>query len=485
MRQTSRFILIGGCAALLAGCAVGPDFKPPAAQVPAAWNTADRADGVTSAPAGEGAWWTSFHDAELTALIDRATAENLDAKAAVLRIAQARAQHDIVLAGALPTLDANASGEVNRLSESTPTGALFSKVGKVPGFSGVQIPNPYEQEQLGFDASWEIDLFGRVRRSAEAARADTAASIEDSRSVLITVLGEVARAYVDLRGAQAKRQLLSETAATTKALLQLAEQREQAGSGSRIDVVRAGAEASSAEAQIPALDHQIDADINQLSLLIAREPGALGAELKTSQPIPPAPPLVPVGLPADLARRRPDIRAAEARLHAATARIGVAVGELYPKLTLSGQAGYQSQTLPMLTSWASRFFTAGPAVELPIFEGGRLRATVRLQDSQAASGALNYRSTVLSALHEVDNALNAYAADRARDAALADTVAQNAESADLARQRYASGLGAYTDVLDAQRTLQQNALLSADARTAVSIDLVVIYKALGGGWDAA
>jgi len=161
------------------------------------------------------------------------------------------------------------------------------------------------------------------------------------------------------------------------------------------------------------------------------------------------------------------------------------MGDLYPKLTLSGQAGYQSQTLPMLTSWASRFFTAGPAVELPIFEGGRLRATVRLQDSQAASGALNYRSTVLSALHEVDNALNAYAADRARDAALADTVAQNAESADLARQRYASGLGAYTDVLDAQRTLQQNALLSADARTAVSIDLVVIYKALGGGWDAA
>jgi NodT family efflux transporter outer membrane factor (OMF) lipoprotein len=294
----------------------------------------------------------------------------------------------------------------------------------------------------------------------------------------------VARAYVDLRGAQAKRRVLGETVAADAALLKLADLSEQAGSGSRIDVVRAGAEASAAQAQLPALDHQIAADINQLSLLIAREPGALSAELNVAQPIPPAPPLVPVGLPADLARRRPDIRAAEARLHAATARVGVAVGDLYPKLTLSGQAGYQSQTLPMLTNWASRFFTAGPAVQLPIFEGGRLRAAVRLQDAQAAAAALDYRSTVLSALHEVDNALNAYAADRARETALHDAVAQNTEAADLAQQRYAGGLGGYIDVLDAQRTLQQNELLAADARTAVSVDLVVIYKALGGGWGA-
>ena len=484
MRPSLSPFLHGLSAVLLAGCAVGPDFRAPSPQVPAAWNTADSAAGVTSAPANESAWWTGFNDAELTSLITRAAAENLDAKAAVLRIAQARAQHDIVLAGALPTLGADASAQVTRLSQSTPTGGLFSKVGKIPGFSGVQIPNPYEQEQIGFDTSWEIDLFGRVRRSAEAARADSAASVEDSRSVLITVQGEVARAYVDLRGAQAKRRLLDQTVATDRALLNLAEQREQAGSGSRIDVVRAGVEATGAQAQLPALDHQITADINQLSLLIAREPGALAAELSATQPIPPAPPLVPIGLPADLARRRPDIRAAEARLHAATARVGVAMGDLYPKLTLSGQAGYQSQTLPMLTNWASRFFTVGPAVQLPIFEGGRLRAAVRLQDAAAQAAALNYRGTVLAALHEVDNALTAYSADQARQAALADTVAQNAEAADLAQQRYASGLSAYIDVLSARRTHQQSELLSVDAQTAVSIDLVVIYKALGGGWGA-
>lgn len=484
MRQMFRPLLIAACAAPLAACAVGPDFKAPTAQVPGTWSGADPASGVADAPAEDGAWWTGFHDSELTSLITRAAGENLDAKAAVLRIAQARAQHDIALSGALPSLGANASAQVTRLSQSTPTGALFSKVSKVPGFSGVQIPNPYEQEQLGFDASWEIDLFGRVRRGVEAARADTAASIEDSRAVLITVQGEVAKAYLDLRGAQAKRRLLEETATTDKALLQLANQREQAGWSNRIDVDRAGAEASAAQAQLPALDRQIAADINQLSLLIAREPGALGAELRPAQPMPPVPPRVPVGLPADLARRRPDIRAAEARLHAATARIGVAVGDLYPKLTLSGQAGYQSQTLPMLTDWASRFFTVGPTVQLPIFEGGRLRAAVRLQDAQAQAAALTYRGTVLSALHEVDNALIAYAADQAREASLDQTVAQNTEAADLARQRYASGLAGYVDVLDAERTRQQNAVLSADARTAVGVDLVAIYKALGGGWRA-
>ena len=208
------------------------------------------------------------------------------------------------------------------------------------------------------------------------------------------------------------------------------------------------------------------------------------AELQSPQPVPPVPSLAPVGLPADLARRRPDIREAEARLHAATARVGVAVGDLYPKLTLGAQGGYQAQSLPLLTQWASRFLTAGPSVELPIFEGGRLRATVRLQDAQAKAAALDYRNTVLAALHEVDDALSAYGADQAREAALADTVAQDAEAAELAQQRYANGLAAYIDVLVAQRTLQQNELLSADARTAVSIDLVVIYKALGGGWGA-
>ena len=489
MNPPLRTMLMSPLAALLASCVVGPSFHPPTPQAPAAWSAsasplaAAQASQVTFQSADD-AWWATFNDAELTSLIGRAEAANLDAKQAVARIAEARAQRDIAAAAGWPSLGVNAGAQVNRLSQSTPTGALFSKVGQFPGLGGVSIPNPYDQYQLGFDASWEVDLFGRVRRSVEAAKADTAASVEDSRGVLIAALGEVARNYIDLRGAQAKRRVVVETLATEQDLLNLAEQRRQAGLSSDVDVVRAAAEVSSAQAQLPVIDHLISVDINALSKLLALDPGALKPELDAAQPPPLVPPRVPIGLPADLARRRPDIRAAEARLHAATARIGVATGDLYPKLTLSAGGGYQAQSLATLTSWASRFLNAGPTVELPIFEGGRLRATVRLQDAEAKAAALAYQSTVLSALHEVDDALSAYGDDQARDRALAETVARNGDAVDLARQRYASGVGNFIDVLDADRSRQQNAVLLADENTAISTDLIVLYKALGGGWTA-
>jgi NodT family efflux transporter outer membrane factor (OMF) lipoprotein len=464
----------------LAGCAVGPNFQRPAPTTPPAWS--DAPAGVTAAPA-ETAWWTGFNDPELTALIRQAAAENLDAKAAVLRIAEARAQRKVAAAAQWPSLSANAGGQVNRLSETTPTGALFSEVGKFPGLSGVSIPNPYDQYQLGFDAAWEVDLFGRVRRSVEAAGADAQAAVEDSRAAQVSVLGEVGRAYVDLRGAQAKRAIVQTDIALERDLLDLAAQRRRAGLSPDTDVVRAAAEADSAEAQLPALDAEITVDINQLSRLIAREPGALRAELETAQPVPPAPPSLPVGLPADLARRRPDIRAAEARLHGATARVGVAVADMFPRLTLQAQGGLQSDSLARLTAWASRFITAGPTLQAPIFEGGQLRAMVRLADVREQEAALDYRRTVLGAVHEADDALAAYGADQARQATLSRTVEHDRDALDLTRQRYASGLAAFIEVLDAERTLAQNQLALADATTAVSTDLVTLYKVLGGGWS--
>ena len=475
--------------ATLAGCAVGPNFKPPTPDVPATWSASaapaspSQPSVITTAPAEDIArWWTSFNDPELTALVNRAAAANLEAREAVLRIAEARAQRDIAGAAQYPSLSGNTSYSIDRLSENTPTGALFSKVGSFPGLSGVSIPNPYSQYQLGFDASWEVDIFGRVRRSVEAAKADTSASVEDSRAVLISTLGDVGRAYLDLRGAQAKRRVTLENIATENDLRDLATKRRRAGLNSDIDEVRAEAEATSAEAQLPLLDQQITADINQLGKLIDREPGALKVELSVVQPVPGVPPTVPVGLPSDLARRRPDIREAEARLHAATARIGVAVADLYPKLTLGASGGVQSQALSSLTNWASRFITAGPTLELPIFDAGRRRATVRLQDVKAQEAALDYRRTVLTALEEVDNALAAYGTDQARRASLAQTDARDRDALDLERQRYASGVASFIDVLDAERTLKANELLLADTTTVVSVDLVALYKALGGGW---
>jgi multidrug efflux system outer membrane protein len=472
---------------LLGGCMVGPDFKRPTPDVPAAWSAAPppaaSVGQIDTAPTeSPDAWWTRFGDPELTALIERARTANLDAREAVLRIAEARAQRSIAVAALWPSLSVNSSAQVNRLSDTTPTGALFNKVGGIPGLSGVNIPNPYDQYQLGFGATWEIDLFGRARRNVEAASADSAASVEDGRAVLIAMFGDVARAYIDLRGAQAKRRIVVENIAAERDLLDLATQRRRAGLSPETDLVRAAAEASSAEAQLPTLDQQITVDINQLSKLIDREPGALRAELETPAPVPPVPSLVSVGLPADLARRRPDIREAEARLHAATARVGVAVADLFPKLTLGAQGGLQSESLSTLTDWASRFVTAGPTLELPIFDAGQRRATVRLRTVSQQEAGLDYRRAVLTALNEADNALTAYGADQTRRLALARTVERNRDAVTFARQRYASGVAAFIEVLDAERTLRQNELSLADGTAAVSTDLVVLYKALGGGW---
>ena len=345
-------LLLALAAASVAGCTVGPNFRPPTPDLPAGWSaSAQTSEGqssqvaATPADASAAAWWTSFNDPELTSLVGRVTNANLDAKEALLRIAEARAQRDVAAADEWPTVNANASGQVTRLSETTPTGALFSKVGDFPGLSGVSIPNPYDQYQVGFDASWEIDLFGRVRRSVEAARADTQAQVEDSRAVLISTLGDVGRAYIDLRGAQAKRRVVEANIATERDLLDLAGQRRRAGLNTEIDVARAAAEASSSAAELPLLDRQITQDINQLSKLMDLAPGALKGELDAPGAVPAAPPIVPIGLPSELARRRPDIREAEARLHAATAQVGVAVADLYPRVTLNANGGQQAETV--------------------------------------------------------------------------------------------------------------------------------------------
>jgi len=233
---------------------------------------------------------------------------------------------------------------------------------------------------------------------------------------------------------------------------------------------------------LPAFDLQITQSINQLSQLLGREPEALRAELDSVAPVPPVPAQVPIGLPADLARRRPDIREAEANLHAATAQSGVAVANLYPSLTLSAMGGFQSETSSSLVEWASRFGSIGPSLDLPIFDRGRWK-TVRLYDVRAQQATLSYQHAVLNALHEVENALAAYGADQERRRWLDATVAQDREVLTLARQRYASGLANFIEVLDAERTLQQNQLSLVDSTTAVAADLVRLYRALGGGWQ--
>ena len=479
----------------LTDCTVGPDFVRPTAQTPAHWSKAaatplpaDRQpqSTTTEETADLRRWWADFNDPTLSSLIARSISSNLDLRTAVLRIEEARAQRDVTAASLWPTLSANASYSRTQVSQTTPTGALYSSIGssKIPGLVGISIPNPYNQFQLGADVSWEVDLFGRVRRSVEAADAATEESVEDQHAALVSLLGDVAQSYIELRGAQLSLSVAQENVASISELLELTRERRAAGLISDVDVVEATAQLTATRAQLPAFRLAITQAINQLSRLLGREPEGLRAELDATAPIPPLPNAVPLGLPAELARRRPDIRKAEASLHAATAEIGVAVAGLFPRLTLAGGGGFQSETIGQLTQWASRFGSLGPSLELPVFDLGSWRM-VRLQNVRAKEAAVAYAATVLNALHEVENARAAYGADQDRRAWLDFTVTQNRDALTLARQRYDGGVASFIDVLDAQRTMQQNQLSLAQSSTAVADDLVRLYRALGGGWESA
>ncbi len=489
-------------AASLTACTMGPDFVRPAPQTPARWSdrattpspaalqppgvlnpAVPRTSQVTVQSDDLREWWMGFNDAVLNSLIQRAVPANMDLRAALLRIDEARAQRAISAAAYWPTVAVDASFARQRISETTPTGALFNSAANLhlPGGAGLSIPNPYNQFQLSAGASWEIDLFGRIRRAVEAADANVQVSVEDQRGVLVSVLADVAQNYLELRGAQLRLHVSKENLATLNELLDLTRQRRAAGLTTDIDVSNAAAQAYATQASLPPLDGLITQYINELSKLLGREPEALRAELDGAAAVPTAPPNVSIGPAAELARRRPDIREAEANLHAATAQIGVAVANLFPHLTLAANGGFQSETAGNLLQWASRFGTIGPTFDLPIFDRGRWTA-VHLYDVRAQEAALSYQRVVLNALQDVENSLARYAADQQSRDWLTATVAQSLDALTLSRQRYERGLSNFIDVLDAQRTHQQNELALADSVTAVSTDLVALYRALGGGW---
>jgi outer membrane protein, multidrug efflux system len=485
---------VAGLLTLCAGCTVGPQFVQPTPQAPTHWsaqamaspNAPQPVSAVTEQSAQQPAWWATFNDPLLTSLAQRSLESNLDLRVALLRVEEARAQRDVTAAGYWPTLSADASFSRQRLSDTTPTGALFNSVGnlRLPGGVGISIPNPYNQYQLSADASWEIDLFGRVRRAVEAADAGVQVSIEDRRAVLVSVLADVAQNYIELRGARSHLAIARENLATIDELQELTQQRRDAGMTTDVDVGNAIAQSTVTRAEVPAFDLQVTHCVNQLSQLLGREPEALRAELESADPVPPLPDLVPIGLPAELARRRPDVLEAEANLHAAIAQSGVAVADLYPRLTLSAMGGFQSETAGELLEWASRFGSIGPTLQLPVFDRGRWK-TVRLYNVRAQQAALNYQRTVLGALHEVENALASYAEDQRRRAWLETTVLHYRDVLSLVRLRYESGLANFIEVLDAERSLQQNQASLIDSTTAVAVDLVSLYRALGGGWEAA
>ena len=482
----------------VAACTVGPDFEQAAPWYsPTSWFEKRPPKPVVSEAVAEPvdpAWWTLFGDPELTSLVSRVAAANLDVRVATVRLAESRASLGIARADLFPQSNANASATREQLSPkgviglggsggaSTATNAngLGGRQGGVPNIS---VTAPFNLFQYGFDASWELDFWGRVRRNVESVDAQLLASAEARRGAALTAMAEVARDYIQLRGAQRAIQINRDNTDTAQRSLKLTQDRAAGGLTTDLDVANAAAQLASTQAQLPNLQTQLSQLTNAIALLLGEAPHSLEAELTTPKPVPPVPKRVPVGFPSELARRRPDIRQAEAQLHAATATIGVAIGDFYPRVTLSGSLAIQAVNASDLGNWAAHTYGIGPSISIPIFEGGRLVRTLELRRAQEQEAAINYQRTVLQALHDVDNALTAYEGEQRRRAQLEQAVTQNRRAVGLARQRYTDGLADFLSVLDAQRGQLATEQQLADSTTAISTDLVQIYKALGGGWE--
>ena len=487
----------------MTACTMGPDFKGPAMAAPDQWlgtAAATATSSVTVAEPIDPAWWNSFGDPLLTELVTQAIRNNLDIKVAAARLAESRAQLGQSKAAEFPTLDGNASytrelqsadGVIGLLgsggASSTPgtgTNGLGGRQGGIPTQSAASsVLPPFNLYQYGFDASWELDLWGRVRRTTENASATAEAQEYSQHDVVVSTAAEVARDYLDLRGMQEKLRITRENLAYAQRTVQLTENRAQHGLATDLDVANAQSQAASTAADIPQDEQQQAQYINAIGLLLGEYPQALTARLMAQAAAPVVPPRVPVGLPSELAHRRPDIREAEAQLHAATANIGAAKADFFPKITLSGSVAIQATQFTNLGSWGARSYSAGPSLTIPLFEGGQLRATLALREAQQQEAAINYRKTVLSAFRDVDDALTGYAAEQSRRDQLYASVQASRRALEIANKRYVRGISNYLDVLTAQKTLLTNEEQLADSTATVTTNLVSLYKALGGGWD--
>ncbi len=454
---------------VLTGCAtVGPDYVPPQKSVSKDWHTQLKG-GLTIGemdPQALAAWWTTLNDSELSSLIDRAVLGNLDLKKALARVREARARRGMAKADLFPTLDATGSGSWNRSNKDTGSGKTSSLFAAT------------------FDAGWELDIFGGVRRSVEAAEADLRASQEDLRDVLVSLLAEVALNYVEARTFQARLAFAEANLEAQNETYQLTLWRYQAGLSDELAVQQARYNLENTRSQIPTLRTGLEEAMNRMAVLLGEQPGKIHEEVKKQVPIPVTPLKVAVGVPADVLRRRPDVRRAERQLAAQTARIGVATADLYPKFTLSGSIGLEALSLSNMSSSGSLTLSGGPQITWAIFKAGAIRQNIEVQSALQEQYLIAYEATVLSALEEVENALVAYAEEQQRRQSLSEATQAAQNAVELAQHKYQAGLTDFSNVLDAERSLLsfQDQLAQSDGT--VTSNLVRLYKALGGGWTS-
>jgi outer membrane protein, multidrug efflux system len=474
MRRTLAPISSIALLLALSGCNVGPDYKAPEAPMPNAYHE-PLAGGLTSGPASLQNWWKSLNDAALDQLITQSIEQNLDLRLAGERLREARAQRGVVAADGLPQVNADGNYARRRDSQNNQSGRFGSNNGN--------FDDSYDTFQAGFDASWEIDVFGSIRRGVEAADADIAAAAEARRDVLVTVTSEVARNYIDLRSLQARLAIAQKNVGIQQDSLDLAQSRFDAGLTSELDVARAKAQLQTIQAAIPRLEQQIHQSLNRLAVLLGKQPGAVSQQLATATPVPPLPPEVPIGLPSELLRRRPDIRRAERLLAAATARIGQAEADFLPRFSLTGTFGLSSDRIGEFADSDSRFWSIGPSFRWPIFQGGRLKSNLEVRNAQQAQALTTFEQTLLTSLEDVENTLASYAREQVRNQSLAQAVAADKRAVELANEQYSRGLEDFSAVIDAQRQLFIVEDELAQSTGQLTLNLISLYKSLGGGWE--
>ncbi len=462
-----RDLLALCAAALLASCTVGPDYRAPDTRVPNSFGEHPEEAAAAQARSPVSAWWTTFDDPVLDSLVERAVRTNPDLRRARARVREARALRGIAASDLYPTVDAVGGASRVRSSET---------LGDAPGGTS----NLF---QAGFDAVWELDVFGGNRRSLEAADADVGATIEESRDVQVSLLAEVARNYMELRGSQRQSAIARANLAAQTETLDLTRQRLAAGLATDLDVARSEAQVAATASTIPAFEAGARFAAHALAVLVDLPPTALVVELSRESAIPAPPPEIPVGLPSELLRRRPDVRRAERRLAAATARIGAAVADWFPRFSLTGGVGVANDGEGDFLDARSRTASVGGFVSWPVLDFGRVRSSVDAQNAREEQIAADYETAVLTSLREVEDALVAVETERARHVSLAAAESASARAVGLANQLWTAGRTDFLSVLDAQRALflAQAALVESDRRSASNV--VALYKALGGGWE--
>ena len=480
-----RNALLGLTLAALASCAVGPNYHTPAMEMPAHYAASDAPLTPAAPPTASAngavdvsAWWHALQDPQLDALIERAISGNPDLAVALDRLQAARELEAAVIGAVLPVAEAS-GGAAHGTGSDLARGRASQTLVSADNTSGVTHIN----EIGGFDAIWELDLFGKYRREIEATRYDTQASLAARNAVLIAVVADVARAYVDLRGLQVRASVLTAAISTLRESQRIVTIRYQRGITNELDVTLATRELASLEAQAAPLEAQIHAAQYTIATLLGLYPEQLVQELRTAAMVPAVPSGLDAGLPLDLLKRRPDVQEAERSLAGAHARIGVATASLFPAVALTGAVGFQKQSQGSLPQLGQHIWSAGPAAAWPLLDFGSLDAEVEIADLRTRALLVGYKQTIQAAVREVDTSFDAYGADQQSLEKLETALIASQRAVTLANERYERGLTDYLNVVDAERQEYEIEAQYTSAQVAVAEEFIAFYRSLGGGWE--